>query len=113
MPGVTRQGMRAHEGERVYLALKGGFAAHKTSVFRGYQVNTKMPYQGNRASIIIDAEILHIEAIMSRCLAMGADGAIFHANYWRNRLLTLRDSGLSHTQNVAVQSLLSDLVECH
>ena len=50
---------------------------------------------------------------MSRCLAMGANGAIFHANYWRNRLLTLRDSGLSHTQDVAVQSLLSDLVECH
>ncbi|MGX6999056.1 hypothetical protein [Caballeronia sp. KNU42] len=50
---------------------------------------------------------------MSRCLAMGADGAIFHANYWRNRLLTLRDSGLSHTQDVAVQSLLSDLVARH
>jgi len=76
-------------------------------------VNTKTPYQGNRASIIIDAEIVHIEGIMSRCLAMGANGAIFHANYWRNRLLTLRDSGLSHTQDVAVQSLLSDLVECH
>jgi hypothetical protein len=48
---------------------------------------------------------------MSRCLATGADGAIFHANYWRNRLLTLRDSGLSHMQDVAVQSLLSDLVK--
>ncbi|MDB5786117.1 MAG: hypothetical protein JWQ50_6032 [Caballeronia mineralivorans] len=48
---------------------------------------------------------------MSRCLATGADGAIFHANYWRNRLLTLRDFGLSHMQDVAVQSLLSDLVE--
>jgi hypothetical protein len=76
-------------------------------------VNTKLQYQGNRASIIIDAEILHIEAIMSRCLAMGADGAIFQANYWRNRLLTLRDSGLSHTQDVAVQSLLSNLVASH
>jgi hypothetical protein len=76
-------------------------------------VNTKTPYPGNRASIIIDAEIVHIEAIMSRCLAMGADGAIFHAKYWRNRLLSLRDSGLSHTQDVAVRSLLSDLVECH
>jgi len=76
-------------------------------------VNTKTQYQGNRASIIIDAEIVNIEAIMSRCLAMGASGAIFHANYWRNRLLTLRDCGLSHTQDVAVQSLLSDLVECH
>lgn len=76
-------------------------------------MNTKPLYQGNRASIIIDAEILHIEAIMSRCLAMGANGAIFHANYWRTRLLTLRDSGLNHTQDVAVQSLLSHLVASH
>lgn len=76
-------------------------------------MNTKTPYQGNRASIIIDAEIIHIEAIMSRCLAMGAHGAIFHANYWRNRLLTLRHSGLSHTQDVAVQSLLGNLLKCH
>jgi hypothetical protein len=74
-------------------------------------MNTKMLYQGNRASVIIDAEIVHIGSIMSRCLATAADGAIFHANYWRNRLLTLRGSGLSHTQDVAVQSLLSDLVQ--
>lgn len=81
--------------------------------FRGYQVNTKMPYLENRASIIIDAEIIHIESVMSRCLAMGARGAIFQANYWRNRLLTLRDSGLNPTQDVAVQSLLGNLLKCH
>jgi hypothetical protein len=33
MPGATRQGMRTHEGELVYLALRGWFAAHRTSVF--------------------------------------------------------------------------------
>jgi hypothetical protein len=74
-------------------------------------MNTKMLCQGNRASIIIDAEIVHIGSIMSRCLATTADGAIFHANYWRKRLLTLRGSGLNHSQDVAVQSLLSDLVK--
>jgi hypothetical protein len=103
--------MPSHEGEPFYSALRGWFATRSRCQFSGISVNTKTLYQGNRASVIIDAEIVHIEAIMSRCLATGADGAIFHANYWRNRLLTLRDSGLSHMQDVAVQSLLSDLVK--
>ena len=106
-----RQGTPSHEGELFYSALRGWFATRSRCRISGISVNTKTQYQGNRASVIIDAEIVHIEAIMSRCLATGADGAIFHANYWRNRLLTLRDSGLSHMQDVAVRSLLSDLVE--
>jgi len=33
MPGAARRGMRTHEGESYYSALRGWFAAHKTSVF--------------------------------------------------------------------------------
>lgn len=48
---------------------------------------------------------------MFRCVRLSADGAIFQARYWRNRLMTLRDCGLSHMQRDAVQSLLSGLAE--
>lgn len=74
-------------------------------------MKSKKLYQGNHASSIIDAEITHIRTVMFRCVRSDADGAIFHARYWRNRLMTLRDSGLSHMQRDAVQSLLSGLKE--
>ncbi|AMH43109.1 hypothetical protein PAMC26510_19935 [Caballeronia sordidicola] len=74
-------------------------------------MKNKSLYQGNHASSIIDAEITHIRAVMFRCVRANADGAIFHAKYWQNRLITLRDSGLSRLQRDAVQSLLSGLRE--
>jgi hypothetical protein len=74
-------------------------------------VKRKTLYQGNHASSIIDAEITHIRTVMFRCVRSDADGAIFHARYWRNRLMMLRDSGLSHMQRDAVQTLLSGLAK--
>jgi hypothetical protein len=79
--------------------------------WRGDISEKEMLYQGNHASSIIDAEITHIRTVMFHCVRSDADGAIFHARYWRNRLIMLRDSGLSHMQSDAVQSLLSGLAK--
>jgi len=47
---------------------------------------------------------------MSRCLAT-EPMARFSCELLAQPFITLRDSGLSHMQDVAVQSLLSDLVK--